>query len=269
MYGQKQRKNKTDFGNILATQHYFWAVENLLKLLADTLDAELSGNDNLDHIWKKVNEKHVNKFGNPLSSKNEIFKLRRDRNAAQHTGTAVGNPDCLINESYTQKFLEVIFREVYKKSLHDLSMSMVITNRGNRKNLIKAESLIRNSLYKDAIRVLYEIFLQEFERIRSTIIDQDLYNILPYKYSRFENKEVEKVYSEVTHLVITVVILQDLKIRLLDYSRFVRLGRASRTYSLDKLMNGEDSETSGFSKDDAEFCHDFLTNLLLKWEQNY
>lgn len=268
IHGENHRKNITDFDNILATHHFDWANEMLLKLIASKYSIKNIDNKFLSQLWTEINEEYLNEFNTNLPLRNEILKkVRKDRNAAQHSGTAISDSDTFDNESYTRTFLQHVIKEVYDMNLSELRLSSLIHDPQTKKLINRAEVQINQQEYKSAIALLYNVFRKEFHNVKSQISERDLIEALDFPSKQYEDENLEELFGDVVDLLLSEVMLRELNLKLYDYGRLSRLGRTARMADLRPLFSKSSSTKSYYSKDEVDFCYNLVLEFLLKWQK--
>lgn len=277
LQGFDHYNSDTELDRAIALLHYDNSIEMLMNATIEYLGGQMKGEsfDNLLTAFKNSVEKIIS---NPskLIHEPEIRNMRKARNVVQHYGIIPSSSDLNRYTTLTEKVLSDVIAEVFKISITDVSLSMLIKDEVTKTLYSKAEMAYFSKNYKEALIYCASAFELAKNKEQGRIFGSSL---LAYRD--------EKKIRNIDKLLIDEI--EVLKLRL-DYKKYQNY---RQIFSLciepfTQLKNFLSSdveqitqETSVITKkaieswqnlkpdemiENVRFCLDFTLEAILRWE---
>lgn len=267
--GKEQRQKHTQTGNMLACHHYDMSIEMLLRMICTDLNIKLKlKEDGFWRIWELVNTEVQKKFKADLPLMHEIEALRNARNSIQHAGTVPSDLDLERFEGYTRTFLEDTIKKVFVIDFEEIRLSELIKEATIKGYLKSTENLINQSDFMSAIEKLSIAFEIGKGKALKNIYESD-WILQPLAFEELEDalgfsavRDLKGAFTKIEEMLSMLALKLDYR----DYLNF-------KKKSFDVLWVVEESEPSvvipddkGRTKEDADFCYNFVLNSFITWE---
>jgi hypothetical protein len=267
LHGCKHAMNKDDVSRLLAIHHFDFTVEILLKCLATKYNVLGSARKELrfKDLWDGI----VNK-GTKLPLKEQIFSLHDVRNLAQHAGVVPPYEEVIKFKGYVEDFLKIVVENEFGIKFDELSLAELIENVQLKQKIREAEQAFSRDDYDECISKCADALMDAtfdignvFEKAgmltRYFGADKELMDVInknyPEKYKDKEFYELAKELSKAIHqLGMASTGMQFLDEYRSGFIRFM------------KILNQGDKASKDELKEWAHFSLNFVTNLILKWQ---
>ncbi len=216
-------------------------------------------------LWNEI----VNK-GTKLPLKEQIFSLHDVRNLAQHAGVVPPFEEVIKFKGYVEDFLKIVVENEFGIKFDELSLAELVENEQLKNKIREAEQAFSRGDYEECISKCADAFMDAafdignvFEKAgmltRYFGADKELIDVIsknyPEKYKDKEFYELTKELSKAIHqLGMASTGMQFLDEYRSDFIRFM------------KILNQGDKASQDELKEWAYFSLDFVTNLILKWQ---
>jgi hypothetical protein len=263
LHGCTHASRKDSVSRMLAIHHFDNAVEITLRCVAtkqgtQTAKKQLYFEDLLAGI-----------DGLPL--KEQMRSLHRVRNVVQHQGDIPSMESVIKYRGYAEDFFKVVCKDIFGVPYEELFLSVLIENEKVRQQVLKAEEAFGKEEFKLCIELCDDVLtlaaFEEADVFQSAGMltgywgaSEELRMVLRQDY-------LEK-YKETDYFELA----RELRGAILQWGQATTGMQFLDEYRMDFLRhrqiveNLEDLPDEGF-KDDAEFCLNFVTNLVLKWQE--
>lgn len=263
LHGCTHASRKDSVSRMLAIHHFDNAIEIALKCVATkqgtkTAKKQLYFEDLLAGI-----------DGLPL--KEQMRGLHRARNAVQHEGDIPSIESVIKYRGYAEDFFKAVCRDIFGVPYEGLFLSTLIENAKLRRQVLKAEKAFGKEEFKLCIKLcddaLTSAAFEEADVFQSAGMltgywgaSEELRMVLMQDYLE---KYKEADYFEP---------LRELRGAILQWGQATTGMQFLDEYRMDFLRhrqiveNLEDLPDKEL-KDDAESCLNFVTNLVLKWQE--
>lgn len=268
LHGCSHAGAKDKVSRMLAIHHFDNAVEIVLKCVATKCGVISSSKQEyrFKDLWNEIVQRDVN-----LPLKDQMFSLHDLRNFVQHQGDIPSMESVIKYKSYVEDFFNKVCSEIFGVSYEKLYFSELIKNKKLREQVLKAEAAFEKGEYKRCIE------LSEGALISAIFEEADIFGtagmLTGYwgaseELKRVISKDYPEKYKE-----------KDFYDPVRELSRAIlQLGQAATgmqfldEYRMDFLKHRQIIETledlsDKELKDNAEFSLNFITNLILKWQE--
>jgi hypothetical protein len=236
------------------------SIEYLLRIIVDHLDIEAKAGKNLESVELAQLAGDVNRylkdtFEVSLPYFKDIKRLRQIRNLVQH-GVVDPQPELQRLTKVTERFLNKVIKMIFGLNLSEIKVSSIINNKIIREHLKKAEQYLEKGKFLDSIVASRDAFENAyFLKIK----DLEITTLsLP---SIMELKKVGDWTSLSLIKIIEELELFRLGISPINSQRFIRY-----INHLPSELGGHIIMQRPWEKQDAQFCYEFASNLILDWQ---
>ncbi len=268
LHGCTHATAKDEVSRCLAIHHFDFAVEMVLKSIAVKKNILTSSRRDLDFkkLWSKITEKGID-----LPLRMRMFDLHDLRNLIQHAGTVPSLEDVTNFKGYVESFLEQVVKNEFSVAFDELSLACLIHNPKLKKLLQEAESLFKEGKYKECISMCDEALIRATFEIGDIFskagmltgyfgASDELKKVLSKDYAeKYKGKEFYEAIKELSRAILQVG-QASTGMQFLDEFR-------AKFLKFRELINALDRRTDEELKEDAQFSLDFVTTLLLKWQE--
>jgi len=270
VHGKKHAVQKDRVSRMLAIHHFDSSIEVILRILADA-----SGRKYDQYHFNKIHRAAEQAFQDKTQPKvalpqsTEIAELHKIRNQIQHAATVPDTETVKRFEDATEVFLKEVLDKFFGVSLASLSLASLLSDQKLHDLLDKAQQHFERQEFKDCIRACDEAL------IRATFETGDIVSkagLLTGYWgagilSRMFSDDYAKKYkgasrrlAEDTGKALLELGKASTTMQFLDAYRVDFLRHRQAVSNLDKLAEGELMEN-------AESSLEFVTGLLLKWQE--
>jgi hypothetical protein len=263
LHGCTHASRKDTVSRLLAIHHFDNAVEMVLRCVATKRDTrsrkkQLYFEDLLQEI-----------DGLPL--KEQMRGLHRLRNNVQHQGDVPSMESVIKYRSYVEDFFKEVCRKIFNVFYEELFLSTLIENENLRKQVLKAEEAFGKEEYRLCIELcdgaLMTATFEEADIFRTAGMltgywgaSEELRMVLSQDYLK---KYEEKDYYELA---------RELRGAILQWGQATTGMQFLDEYRMDFLKHRQIVETLEDLSDEeledrAEFSLNFVTSLILKWQE--
>lgn len=263
LHGCSHASNKDKVSRMLAIHHFDNAVEIILKCVATKqgLNPERKY-FHFEELLKKIKD---------LPLKEQIRSLHQIRNIVQHQGDIPPIDTIVKYKGYVEDFFREICSEIFSVPYGELYLSALIENEKLRKQVLEAEMAFEKGKFKQCIKLCGDTL------ISTTFEESDIFHTAGMLIGLWgASEELKKIISE---NYLEKYKEKDFYEPVRELSRAIlQLGQATSTmqflggYKIDFLkywqiiQNLEDLSKKEL-KEGAEFSLNFVTDLILKWQE--
>jgi len=241
------------------------SIENLIRIVADHLDIEGTegsfDSKDLGGLAGEVNRYLKDNYGASLPYLSEIKRIRQVRNLVQH-GALDPGPDMAQHRRITKRFYQRVYKEIFGLELDQVLLS----------SLIGDEEI--SKIMQDSARLI-----SEKKYLKSIVQSRDAFDNGRYKYKGRRIREVPLLFSSTGQSVSPYAkyVFKNLS----DDLFAMRLGIDARSWEkYNEYISHIPGEYRSYvewgwkvmqrkwTKEDAEFCHRFVVESLVKLENN-
>jgi hypothetical protein len=253
------------FSSGLAVLHFQDSAEMLLRVIAEHLDCSIKENAAFNQIMDAIDSAGEKK----LTHRSALNQINRARVNFKHFGLEPKEEDSTKFREDLEVFFPITISSFLDIEFESVSMTSLVQHRRTENFLNKAEKLIVDGSYEEAIRdvaIAFAVFrshhnTEEREKLRGS-------------FDRFKDRDIETWAKNVESAIAAqqeqlTIIMEG--INLSDYRRFqrylpiVNLTLAG-TYQVVYTRHIERSE---LSRDTALFCHQFAIEAILLMKSNH
>jgi len=268
LHGCTHARNKDEVSRLLAIHHFDFTVEMVLKCLAtkysvlDSARQELRFKD----LWNEI----VNN-GPKLPLKKQIFDLHDVRNLAQHAGVVPPYEEVIKFKGFVEDFLNIVVESEFGIKFDELSLAKLVENEQLKNKIREAEQALSKENYEECISKCADALIDATFDIgdifgKAGILtgyfgaDKELINVVSNNYAeKYKDKEFYELAKELSKAIHQLGMastgMQFLDEYRIDFIKFMRI--------LNQVSNASKEEL----KDWAYFSINFVTNLILKWQE--
>lgn len=276
LHGYQHSFIRDEISRMLAVHNFDNTIELILRILADMSRAEYNSYKvGFPTLLKHARSFYKYKSNNKaLPLEGEIIQLHMLRNTIQHSGSV---PDIITVDRFrdvTEKFLRDIMKNIFNLKYEDLSLALLIRNSKLKKNVKKAEKLLEEKKFEDSIVTCDEVLIDATFEVGNVILAageltgywgiEEYRDIIceeyPDKYK--ENELLYKLAKDVSQSFLDIG-QASTSIQFLDWYRvdFLRHRKI-----IDKIRQ-KSSIAEEELRDQAVLSLQFVTNLILKWQE--
>jgi len=263
LHGCTHASRKDSVSRMLAIHHFDNAIEMVLRCAA-TAQGSKSGKKQLyfEDLLEEVDE---------MPLKGQLRGLHRVRNAVQHQGDIPSMESVIKYRGYTEDFFAEVCRGMFGVPYEELFVSQLIENGKLRQQLLQAEEAFGKEEYKRCVELCDEalmsatfdeadIFLNAGLLTGYWGASDELRIVLKQdSLEKYKGKDyfelARELYSAILQLGQTTTGMQFLDEYRMDFLKHRRIVEA-----LEDLPDEE-------LKEKAEFSLNFVTSLILKWQE--
>jgi len=266
-HGCYHASGKDEIGRMFAIHHFDNAIELVLKTAATKAGIETPKNDfNFHELISQIFKNFPDlPFQSQLKSQHEL------RNHIQHHGDIPSNEDIIKYENYTGDFFKAACGQIFETSFEKLYLSQMIHNRKLKNKVKAAEIAFQKGNFKKCINLseeslahatfnIADIFSKaglltaywsttnEFSKVIKTDYPKQ------YRGEKFF-KPIKELSQAVLQLGMSATGMQFLDEYRMDFLKFRKIVGKIDELDDDKL------------EEEAQFSLNFVTNLILKWQE--
>lgn len=268
VHGCSHASAKDEVSRMLAIHHFDNAVEIILKCVATKCDVVSSSRQELrfKDLWNELVQPYVN-----LPLKDQMFSLHDLRNLIQHQGDIPSMEAVIKYRGYVEDFFNKVYSEIFNVSYEKLYLSLLIENEKLRGQVLEAEASFEREEFKRCIELCDDAFIsatfEEADIFGSAGMltgywgaSEELKGIFSKDYSeKYKEKDFYELAKELSKAILQLGQAAT-GMQFLDECRMDFLKHRRIIETLEDLPNKE-------LKDSAEFSLNFVTNLILKWQE--
>lgn len=293
-HGKNHRESSTSFGRMVACHHFDWAVEMLLKTVASHLELDINSKGiGFWTLWDKLEKHYQRKYGENIPLKEQIRTLRSTRNEVQHRATVPSKEELEKLEIYTRDFMQRTIEVVFDKNIEDIRLSDLITINTLKKLIDNAKDKLEEGEHISSIAYSSRAFEYSKEfllkqshmslgNLPSTNIEvpdpngegknQNLIDAIDDLVNAYEDLQtyLEKMRDEYSLFLFDIDGRKFLKFKKISFpidayweeGRLITTPRITYSFSFKEGSIGDLEEPSK-SKEEAQFCYDFVLDFIL------
>ena len=268
LHGCTHATAKDEVSRCLAIHHFDFAVEMVSKSIAVKEKILTSSRQELNFkkLWNEITKKGI-----VLPLQTRMFELHDLRNLIQHAGTVPSLEDVTNFKGYVESFLEQVVKKEFNVAFGELSLACLIHNPELKELLQKAESLFKEGKYKECILMCDEALIKATFEIGNIFgkagmltgyfgAGDELRSVLSKDYAeKYKGKEFYEAIKELRKAMLQIG-QASTGMQFLDEFR-------ANFLKFRELINALDRRTDEELKEEAQFSLDFITTLLLKWQE--
>lgn len=268
LHGCYHASGKDEISRMFAIHHFDNTVELVLKCAAIKSGVTLTSKRDIN--FKPLIDELLKKYNN-LPSFDQIIAQHTLRNDIQHQGNIPSFEDVQKNKIYTEDFLKEICDKMFGVSFTKLSLSQLIYDKKLMTKLRSAERAFEKNEYKRCIELSEEVIAHATFDIADIfskaglltgywITSKEFTKVIKDNYPNQYKKEkffkpVKELSQAILQLGMSATGMQFLDEYRMDFLKFMKL-----LSKIDELSD-DDLETA------AQFSLNFVTNLILKWQE--
>jgi hypothetical protein len=263
LHGCTHASRKDDVSRMLAIHHFDNAVEMVLKCVATKGDTR--SNKKQPSFEDLLQEKK------DLPLKDEMRGLHKIRNAVQHHGDIPSMESVSKYRGYAEDFFKKVGREIFGVSYEELFLSELIVNENLRKLVFKAEEALGREEFKLCIELCDDALMaatfEEADLFRAAGMLTEYWGASEELKMVLSQDYLEK-YTGTDHFELA----RELRGAILQWGQATTGMQFLDEYRMDFLKhrqivkNLEDLSDEEL-KDNAESSLNFVTSLILKWQE--
>ncbi len=276
LHGYQHSFIRDEISRMLAMHNFDNAVELILRILTDMSKAKYDSYN----VGFLTLLKHARSFyecktsSRALPLEGEIMQLHTLRNTIQHSGSV---PDIITVERFrdiTEQFLRDVTKNVFDLEYEDLSLSLLIGNSKLRENVKKAEKLLGERKFKDSLLSCDEVLTDAVSEVGNVFgvageltahwgIEKYV-DVIREEYADAykENGLLHKLAKDVSQSFLDIG-KASTSMQFLDWYRIDFLRHRRVIGKIDQGNNIGEEEL----RDQAVLSLQFVTNLVLKWQE--
>ena len=288
---EKYSDDDTEFGRIISIILLDNCIEQLLVLVCHHLNEKITDKDNFDTLWKKCDTALNKRMNYALPYYNQMTRLHRIRNNAQHSGIVPDSSEVKECKQYTLDFLRESIKQIFEIELSELYLSLLIKNQKVKECLIEAENYLGKNESKTSMNYSALAFkiaiLDEKSRIHGSgwsfiksfglLSDSNIRKIEDCQVKE-SLETIEEKFNQLINALDNE--LEVLKLRM-DYKKyrhfesispciFAGLNDSSDKSKLPDLYEKVgDTDKKNYTRENAIFCLEFVIDTILRWESFY
>ena len=263
LHGCSHASTKDKVSRMLAIHHIDNAVEIVLKCIATKRGFKPK---RVYFFFEELLEKIKD-----LPLKEQIRGLHEIRNIVQHQGDIPSMESVIKYKGYVEDFFKKVCGEIFDVPYEKLYLSELIENEKLREKVSKTEAAFEKGEYKRCIELCDDVLML------ATFEEADIFGsagmLTGYLGASKELKRViSKDYPEKYKEKKIYVLAKELSRAILQFGQAATGMQFLDEYRMDFLKHRQIIETledlTGKElKDSAEFSLNFITNLILKWQE--
>lgn len=263
LHGCSHASCKDSVSRMLAIHHFDNAVEMVLKCMAAKRGITPEKRYfYFEELLDKVSD---------LPLKEQVRGLHQVRNIVQHQGDIPSVESVIKYQGYTEDFFREVCTRVFNVSYEELHLSELVESEPLREQLLKAEQAFGRGEFRECIELcddaLIAAVFEEADLFYTAGVltgywgaSEELRRVLSDDYPE---KYREKDYYE---------LVKELRGAIVQWGQATTGMQFLGEYRMDFLKHRRMVETSADASDEqlrgnAEFCLSFVTNLVLKWQE--
>jgi len=263
LHGCTHASRTDSVSRMLAIHHFDNAVEMVLKSVATKRGIEPKGKYfYFDELLNKKNE---------LPLKQPMRDLHKVRNSVQHQGDIPSVETIIKYKGYVEDFFKQVCGEIFNIAYTELYLSTLIENDNLREQMLKAEETLSVGNFKQCIElcddVLTSATFEEADIFHSAGMltgywgaSKELQTVLREDYLE---KYKEKDYHELAKELRGAILQWGQATTGMQFLDEYRMAFLKHREIVEMLENLSDEEI----KDNAKFSLNFVTSLILKWQE--
>lgn len=263
LHGCSHASYKDSVSRMVAIHHFDNAIEIALKCVAAKQD--IKPRDKyfyFEELLEKVD-------GLPL--REQVRSLHQVRNLVQHQADIPSVESVIKYKGYTEDFLREVCSQVFNVSYETLYLSELTESEALREQLLKAEQAFGRGEFRECIQLcdnaLIAAVFEEADLFYSAGMltgywgaSEELKSVLRESYpEKYKEKDYYELVKELRGAILqwgqATTGMQFLGEYRMDFLKHRRI--------IDTLEDASDEQLKG----NAEFCLNFVTNLVLKWQE--
>lgn len=267
-HGCSHASAKDEVSRMLAIHHFDNSVEIVLKCVATKYELVSASRQEykFKDLWNELVQPYVN-----LPLKDQMFSLHDLRNLIQHQGDIPSIEAVIKYRGYVEDFFHKVYSEIFNVSYEELYLSRLIDNVKLKRQVLDAEAAFERKKFKRCIELCDTAFIsaifEEADIFGSAGMltgywgaADELKGIFSENYSeKYKEKDFYELARELSKAILQLgqaaTGMQFLDEYRMDFLKHRRI-----------IETLEDSPNKKF-KDSAEFSLNFVTNLILKWQE--
>jgi len=265
LHGCDHASGKDEINRMFAIHHFDNTVELVLKSAGTKAEIDFSKSD-FNQLIGQIFGKYKD-----LPLKSQLKAQHGWRNQIQHNGNIPSYEDVVRYKNYTMDFFKEACVKIFETPFEKLYLSQLIHNKKLQKKTMAAETAFQKKNFKRCINLSDDIIAHATFDVADiftkagmltgywntskdfiTVINDDYPN--QYKKEKFF-KPVKELSQALLQLGMSATGMQFLDEYRMDFLRFRII-----VEKIDEL-NNEDLEA------EAQFSLNFVTNLILKWQE--
>lgn len=248
---------------MLAIHQFDNAVEMVLKCIATKRGITPRGQYfNFENLLKEVGD---------LPLREQMRELHKVRNIVQHQGDIPSVESVIKYKDYAEDFLVEVCTGVFKVPYKELFLSQLIENENLRKQVLKAEEAFQNQEFKMCVELCDDaLILATFDEAKIFYAagvltgywgaSEELKRVLNKDYAeKYRGKDYYELAKELRGAILqwgqAATGMQFLGEHRMNFLKHRQIVETSEDLSSKEL------------RDSAEFSLNFVTSLILKWQE--
>jgi hypothetical protein len=235
-----------------------------LKCLATKYNISVKKEFTFKDLWNEI----IKKTDLPLKS--QLFNLHEERNLVQHAGIIPSYEDVIAFKKYVEDFLKEVIEREFKISFDEVSLAWLIENGELRKVIQKAEKFFENEKYKECIKSCDDALIKATFNIADVFgkagmltgyfgAQEELKKVINKNYAeKYKEKEFYTLAKDLSEAILQVAQastgMQFLDEYRNDFLQFRYIVENIKIIPYKQM------------RDYAWFSLDFVTKLILKWQ---
>lgn len=262
LHGCTHATNKDNVSRMVAIHHFDNAVEIVLRCVTTRQGVKSKK--------KQLYFEELLQANDDLPLKEQMRGLHRARNAVQHQGDVPSMESVVKYKGYTEDFFRQVCKAIFSVRYEELFLSELIDNENLREQVRKAEEVLGKGEFERCLELCDEAFMSAiFEEAdifykagaltRYWGASEELKTILEKDYpEKFRDKEYYNLAKELCGAIKqwgqATTGMQFLDEYRVDFIKYRQIVESREEFTEEKL------------KDHAQFCLNFVTSVVLKWQ---
>lgn len=259
---------RDEVSRMLVLHHFDNAIEIVLKCIATKYGIISSSKQEykFKELWNEIAKQVKN-----LPLKDQIFTLHDLRNIVQHQGDIPAIEAVIKYKGCVEDFFKEICSKIFNISYERLYLSELIKNGRLRKKISEAEKAFEKKEYKECLELCDDtLIVATFEEadihFTSGMLtgywggSEELSKVISDDFAeKYKDKDFYELAEELRKAILQLS-QAAIGMQFLDEYRMDFLKNRQIIKTLDDLSHNE-------LKDNAEFSLNFVTDLILKWQE--
>jgi len=268
LHGCDHASGKDEISRMFAIHHFDNSIELILKCAADKskIDYPTKSNIKFNQLIDALKEKNEN-----FPQYDQILAQHTMRNEIQHQANIPSFEDVTKFKIYTEDFLKKVCKEIFRTSFEKLYLSQLIydgklrgkirsAERAYEKNDFKRCIILSENAISDAAFVFANIYSKAGLLTQFWTASEEFKNVIKDGYAdQYKKESFYKPVRELSQAMLQLG-MASTGMQFLDEYRMDFLKLMMTVNKIEKL-------TADKLKEEAQFSLNFVTNLILKWQE--
>ena len=266
--GIRYSKSSNPADRIISVILYDLANETILNTVVSSIDSSKTPADNFPALLNQVDSLLSEKNLGTTPDRNNILRVHKIRNDAQHDARDPSESDQSDCVTYCKDFLKNISKQIWDLDFDKISLADLINNSSIKQYLTDAEESLKNNDYKTAveksatgleisINMVSKAIVGRAPYFANQVVVSDTFG-RDFKPSREYSISIERMRRTLAFL--------SLNIDYMNYLQFKQITGEPSWSIGNKDPHSFYNQKEGITESDAEFALSFAVNSILSIE---